>query len=238
MSGKVVGWAMEQRTGSPVAKLVLVKLADNANEEGICWPSVPLIVEHTELSDRAVRKHLRALEEAGLISVESRNNNGQQIANVYRLAVPWPASAGGSKAISKGRSTPLHDVQPPLHLVPVGPARRAAPTLHDVQGNKNRHLEPSKNPRTRERLPDGPLAVALKNAIGPGLFGSYFADAQFVEGDGKPNKLLLANEFIRSRVATRYGLQVRKVMGDDVEIDLISPSSPAADAPAPYWVER
>ena len=39
MSGKVVGWAMEQITGSPTAKLVLIKLADNANEHGICWPS-------------------------------------------------------------------------------------------------------------------------------------------------------------------------------------------------------
>ena len=49
MSGKVVGWAMELRTGSPITKLVLVKLADNANEEGTCWPSISKIMAHSEL---------------------------------------------------------------------------------------------------------------------------------------------------------------------------------------------
>lgn len=68
MSGEVVGWAMKQITGSPAAKLVLAKLADNSNEQGICWPSIDLIVRHTELAQSTVYKHLAALEELGLIS--------------------------------------------------------------------------------------------------------------------------------------------------------------------------
>ncbi len=67
MSGEVVGWAMKQLTGSPAAKLVLAKLADNANEQGLCWPSIDLIVEHTELAQSTVYKHLAKLEELGLI---------------------------------------------------------------------------------------------------------------------------------------------------------------------------
>ena len=66
MNGEVVGWAMRQRTGSPAAKLVLVKLADNANESGFCWPSIGLIVDHTELGQSTVYKHLDHLEAIGL----------------------------------------------------------------------------------------------------------------------------------------------------------------------------
>ena len=67
MSGLVVGWAMRQRTGSPAAKLVLAKLADNSNEQGLCWPSIELLVEHTELGQSTVYKHLALLEELQLI---------------------------------------------------------------------------------------------------------------------------------------------------------------------------
>jgi hypothetical protein len=67
MSGEVVGWAMKQITGSPAAKLVLAKLADNANEQGLCWPSIDLIVLHTELGQSTVYKHLSMLEHLGLI---------------------------------------------------------------------------------------------------------------------------------------------------------------------------
>jgi DNA-binding transcriptional ArsR family regulator len=233
MSGKVVGWAMEQRTGSPVAKLVLVKLADNANEQGICWPSVPLIMQHTELSERAVRKHLRALELAGLISVEKQSQNGHQTANVYRLAVPNSDVSGPAPRAP----TPLHNVHPPRHKVQADPAPSAPTPLHEVQGNKNRHLEPSKNPRARERLPDGPLANALKEAIGPGIFRTYFAGATISVPEGKPPKLLLANEFNRSRVATRFERQVRNVMGDHVEIGVAGSANAEAEQ-TPYWVDR
>ena len=55
MSGKCVGWAMEQKIGSPVGKLVLVKLADNANDDGVAWPEVKRMVTDTELSDATGR---------------------------------------------------------------------------------------------------------------------------------------------------------------------------------------
>lgn len=88
MSGRVVGWAMKQRTGSPAAKLVLAKLADNSNEEGLCWPSIDLLVEHTELGQSTVYKHLAALEEVGLItSVPNFMRNGVNL-KAYQLTIP------------------------------------------------------------------------------------------------------------------------------------------------------
>ena len=38
MTGKLVGWGIEQATGSPTRKLMLAKLCDQANDAGDTWP--------------------------------------------------------------------------------------------------------------------------------------------------------------------------------------------------------
>src|SRR4051794_11050309 len=91
MSGKVVGWAMEQKTGSSSAKLVLVKLADNANEEGRCWPSIDLIVKHTELARSSVYKQLKHLRALTLVREFDRvdgNGKGYQLLIPASLGIP------------------------------------------------------------------------------------------------------------------------------------------------------
>lgn len=111
MTGKVVGWAMEQVCGSPITKLVLIKLADNANDLGFCFPSIDLIVEHTELSERAVRKHLYELEKLGYIRIDRRIEEGVHFRNRYFLNIP---AAEPREAKSKGiarRATPMQAEQ-------------------------------------------------------------------------------------------------------------------------------
>lgn len=122
MSGEVVGWAMKQHTGSPAAKLVLVKLADNANEQGLCWPSIELLVEHTELGQSTVYKHLAALEVMGRITPCEVIRNGQPL-KAYQLNLPGadeieipprgkeehPKNAipyGGKKSLRRGKTIP------------------------------------------------------------------------------------------------------------------------------------
>lgn len=56
----------------PTQKAVLVSLADQANDDGVCWPSVGTICERTCLSERAVRNALRALADGGLIASTER----------------------------------------------------------------------------------------------------------------------------------------------------------------------
>ncbi|WP_323163356.1 helix-turn-helix domain-containing protein, partial [Pseudomonas viridiflava] len=57
---------------SPAQKSVLVSLADNASDEGVCWPSVSTIGIRTCLSERAVRNALRWLEDAGILVSSQR----------------------------------------------------------------------------------------------------------------------------------------------------------------------
>ena len=57
---------------SPAQKAVLISLADNANDDGVCWPSIATIGARTCLSERAVRNALRWLEEANLLKSHQR----------------------------------------------------------------------------------------------------------------------------------------------------------------------
>ncbi|WP_258196925.1 helix-turn-helix domain-containing protein [Pseudomonas entomophila] len=58
---------------SPAQKAVLISLADNANDDGVCWPSVSRIAQRTCLSERAVRTALRWLEQAKILTAHQRS---------------------------------------------------------------------------------------------------------------------------------------------------------------------
>jgi DNA-binding transcriptional ArsR family regulator len=87
MSIRAIAWALQVRTGSPTTKLVLIKLADNANDDGVCWPSMSHIARHTELSRSTVVRHIAALEAAGLVIVTRRSQDGVQLPSHYKLVM-------------------------------------------------------------------------------------------------------------------------------------------------------
>lgn len=75
---------------APAKKLVLVALADRANEEGISWPSVDELCRRTCQSKSTTLRHLQALQDAGLLDVQARRKqlpSGRwvQATNVYRI---------------------------------------------------------------------------------------------------------------------------------------------------------
>jgi len=67
----------------PTQKAVLISLADQANDQGSCWPSIATISLRTCFGERAVRNAVRWLEEQGLMAV----GLGRKRSNVYTLAL-------------------------------------------------------------------------------------------------------------------------------------------------------
>jgi len=72
-------WDME--LGNPIQKLVALKLADNANDTGVCWPSLSKIASQCNCSVRSVTRHIEALETIGLLQVGK--SKGKH--NVYKF---------------------------------------------------------------------------------------------------------------------------------------------------------
>lgn len=93
MSMTLMARAMAIKTGNPIRKLVLIKLADNANDSGECWPSYKHIAEHCECSKSAVRDHIDALISMGLLVKENRpgvKNGKGNASNLYYMKLDNP----------------------------------------------------------------------------------------------------------------------------------------------------
>ena len=75
MSVHAVSWAFRQKVGDAGAKLVLIKLADQANDRGECFPSQRTLAEECEMSRRTVQRKLELLYELGLVSAEQRTRS-------------------------------------------------------------------------------------------------------------------------------------------------------------------
>ena len=65
-------------------KLILLSLADNASDNGRCWPSQRLIALKSSISERRCRDHLHGLEADGWLSLLSQGR-GRHVTTQYIL---------------------------------------------------------------------------------------------------------------------------------------------------------
>lgn len=86
MSIKALNWAWEQPTSSSGQKLVLLALADHANDDGHCWPGMKRIADKCDMSARQVSTHVSNLEKAGILTTNRRmKDNNQYSTYDYQL---------------------------------------------------------------------------------------------------------------------------------------------------------
>lgn len=114
MSIKLILQAFEAEIGNPIRKLIFIKLCDQANDDGECWPSIKSIAKHCECSERTVQRSINELEIGGFISIESRYKAGKQTSNVYQI-LGCQRVAGVSESHPHGcqRVTPMGDTESP-----------------------------------------------------------------------------------------------------------------------------
>ena len=143
--------------------LILLALADWADDDGACYPSMQAISKKARLSDRTVQKRLSDLEEAGLVTRFVRVGRGRS--NLYRLHLdriaaweppqkpsdetPSPPVAVEKPEAASGYSSP----ETPKLTTENPEAENINPEADDrnpeaaLRGNpKNPHLEPSFDP--------------------------------------------------------------------------------------------
>jgi len=112
-------------------KAVLISLADNANDQGYCWPSIATICERTCLSERTVRNALRDLERIGLLetAIGAMKSNRYIIharAYVARLEAARLAEEAAAAAAKAAESGPVSE-RSGGHHVPGGTTCPGAP---------------------------------------------------------------------------------------------------------------
>lgn len=86
MTVAVMTWAFKQDV-RPTQKMVLLVLADHANDNGECWPSIATIARKASMSATSVKRNLADLEKTGLIRRERRKrSDGSWTSSRYFLA--------------------------------------------------------------------------------------------------------------------------------------------------------
>ena len=86
MSIKVMSQVWENGPAKTTDRFVLLALADYANDEGQCWPSIAGIARKTCLTERGVQKCIRRLESEGWLEIEV--GSGRKNCNVYTVKTP------------------------------------------------------------------------------------------------------------------------------------------------------
>ena len=92
MSVRWLTWAFEQKV-EPTTKVVLLALADQANDQGKCWPSIKTVAAKASVSVRTAQRTIREQESAGRVRVASRSRpDGKgNTSNMYTLIMaPLP----------------------------------------------------------------------------------------------------------------------------------------------------
>ncbi|MDY0423956.1 helix-turn-helix domain-containing protein [Enterobacter rongchengensis] len=88
MSSKILGNVWDACAAHDVkgAKLVIMaRLADYSNDDGVCYPSVETICRQLGLGESTVRTAIAELESAGWLRRESRRKGNRNTSNLYHL---------------------------------------------------------------------------------------------------------------------------------------------------------
>lgn len=142
MSIKIMSAVWDGGPKGPTKRFVLVALADNANDDGECWPSIASISRKTGLCERVVRSTIRQLEAEGWMSTEL--SAGKKGCNKYRLT-PAPHAPGIT-------CPPAYDAPTPGTTCPPTPAPHAP--------------EPSITTKEPSEKKPAPEARAILEALG------------------------------------------------------------------------
>lgn len=111
VSLKIMSKVWDSSAGPAAARLVLLALADFADDGGRCWPSVTTLAKKCGLSARSVNRCIADLERDGYLTREARFNQS----NVYVVHATPDILSGGDIPSGGDRMSPppCQDVTPP-----------------------------------------------------------------------------------------------------------------------------
>lgn len=147
-------WEHSKLSGTPL--LLLLSLADHANDDRVCWPSVRHIAEKCRMTDRHARRLIHQLAEAGHLEIQEQA--GPHGTNLYRIPTAQEMQAlsdikqgeMGEEAAERLTQSSENEAETPDNSVPpdkVVPLTRmsATPDTDVPQGVSGMSVEPSLN---------------------------------------------------------------------------------------------
>ncbi|MBQ9405229.1 MAG: helix-turn-helix domain-containing protein [Desulfovibrio sp.] len=224
MSIDATTWAWKQRGLTPAQKLLLLSLADRAEEDHTCWPSLRRLAADTGLTDRGIQKILAELETRGLIRRDMRAGKS----TVYTL-IGVTSREDMPRSATPEPSSPPNPVHPRTQFAPntvhppPNPVRDSPPY---PPCNVNPKEEPTKN-RECARTP-APSSLPQKDACAQ---DATDAATPQVPKSGRKRKLepkqpygefgnVLLTEAEHARLVQDYGQEETKAAIEKLDLHL------------------
>jgi hypothetical protein len=87
MSIELMTKAFKARVGNQARKLILIKIADNADDSGCCFPSYQAIAHACEVDRSTVIRQVKAMQELGILTVKKRFIDGENSSNIFTINI-------------------------------------------------------------------------------------------------------------------------------------------------------
>lgn len=104
MSVKIMSAIFESEDLPPTERLIMLSLADHADDNGRCYPSIARLCRRTGLKERAVQSNIKSLVAKGYVTIIP--NAGQGLANLYFIRATPAADAPPQEMHPRTKRTP------------------------------------------------------------------------------------------------------------------------------------
>jgi DNA-binding transcriptional ArsR family regulator len=105
-------WKADMPSGR---KFVLLSLCDNANDQGECYPSIPMIAKRCSMSERAVQGHVQDLRKAGILAIHERHGRSSiYTINPRRICTPAESAPPQNLHPTPAESAPITVIEPSI----------------------------------------------------------------------------------------------------------------------------
>ncbi|EKE4244049.1 helix-turn-helix domain-containing protein [Escherichia coli] len=209
MSRHATDWAWETDPGSSSLKLILLSMADRADEYNLCYPSIERLVKDTCLNKKTVQAGLISLMKMGLISDTGERKGATKRVRVFSLNT---TKNGNIKGNWEGGNEPENGNVPENGNIPKngmlndpknGMLNDPKNGIQNQSFNQSFNQERESRTKTGDSVPHEPGAnnAVMNNFVppgGPGQLGKFVMHEQWQPSDDFLRKSSLQGIYLDS----------------------------------------
>ncbi|EFK6053482.1 TPA: helix-turn-helix domain-containing protein [Escherichia coli] len=209
MSRHATDWAWETDPGSSSLKLILLSMADRADEYNLCYPSIERLVKDTCLNKKTVQAGLISLMKMGLISDTGERKGATKRVRVFSLNI---TKNGNIKGNLEGCNEPENGNVPENGNIPKngmlndpknGMLNDPKNGIQNQSYNQSFNQERESRTKTGDSVPHDPVAnnAVMNNFVppgGPGQLGKFVMHEQWQPSDDFLRKSSLQGIYLDS----------------------------------------
>ncbi|EFM9786183.1 primosomal protein [Escherichia coli] len=209
MSRHATDWAWETDPGSSSLKLILLSMADRADEYNLCYPSIERLVKDTCLNKKTVQAGLISLMKMGLISDTGERKGATKRVRVFSLNITKNGNIKGNREggnepengnVTENGNIPKNGM---LNDPKNGMLNDPKNGIQNQSYNQSFNQERESRTKSGDSVPHDPGAnnAAMNNFVppgGPGQLGKFVMHEQWQPSDDFLRKSSLQGIYLDS----------------------------------------